>query len=398
MKAFKLYFQILRRYIPGVAMYTVIFLAISVGAYLAADKGSSQGVEMVQVPMTIFNEDDHPISKELEAYLKSNVESVELVQEEKAIDDALFYERVSYVLTIPKGFGEAFARGEEGNIPLVKRIGMSEQGYGLIDNLIALYMNSLETYRSAYGGTLPREKVSEVVGKVTENLETSVEVSYLDKENSQEKSRSFFEVNLYFNYMIYVIYAMLIKSIGSTMMSMERPEVKWRDVAGPFPEGQRTFQIMLANFVFSIVIWGINVVAGAFIFGPEILLETRGILLIISSFIHLMAVISLSVFIVTLLKTENSISFASTFVSLFVAFSSGIFIPMEFVFAPLRKITSFLPAIWHVRANEIIVESSRGFGGTWGEIQGYVLIQLAMVACFFLLTLAVRRHRMFEGR
>ncbi|MDO5649420.1 MAG: ABC transporter permease [Gallicola sp.] len=171
--------------------------------------------------------------------------------------------------------------------------------------------------------------------------------------------------------------------------------IRSREIASGYPQIKRSFGLYFASLLLMMIFWIIGLIIGGILFKEAIFSGDKMPLIILSSFLHMLAVGSIAIFIGTIAPNKNFINFFSTVFALFVAFSSGIFIPTEFLWGPFKNIAYFTPTIWHMELNSSIMESS-------GNIEPSIFlqpvaIQVIMFAAFLLLSLAYRRRQQFKG-
>lgn len=61
--------------------------------------------------IALFNKDDSPEASALTNYLKDTMDYVPFKGNQEAIDDALYFQELNYVVEIPKGFGASLQSG-----------------------------------------------------------------------------------------------------------------------------------------------------------------------------------------------------------------------------------------------------------------------------------------------
>ena len=156
------------------------------------------------------------------------------------------------------------------------------------------------------------------------------------------------------------------------------------------PEQQRTLGIFLASLS-SVLPSGRSIV---FLYAQVgfVLSDPKSLWLIGVSFVHMVAMLAIVNFFITLLRDKGAIGFFSTVFSLALAFTSGVFVPLEFIQEPVQKVASFMPTVWAVQANDTIVnmpEQAPDYSSVWQAMGIMVLMAIA----FLCLTLVLRRSR-----
>lgn len=106
-----------------------------------------------------------------------------------------------------------------------------------------------------------------------------------------------------------------------------------------------------------------------------------------------LVILSVSYLIGISVKSRKAISAISTAASVGLAFLSGMFVPQEFLGAPVLKVASFTPAYWYVKANNAIETVTQT---TWSQLSGiasYMAIQLGFAAAIISIALVVSKRK-----
>ena len=126
MTVFKAFLKVLAKNKGTIILYTVIL--VSFGTIAAGTtKGTSFKVSKPSV--VIVNKDENKsITKSLINYIKSNSKIVKIENnDEEKINDALFYQEVSYVIYIPENYSKDFLAGKDIELDVKKGITASSE-------------------------------------------------------------------------------------------------------------------------------------------------------------------------------------------------------------------------------------------------------------------------------
>ena len=104
MRAFKLYFKVMRGSLATILTYIGIFVVIANFVINAQLPSKEADLKIAEPKITVFDADESPVSKAFTAYLTEHAEIVELEDTEIAINDALFDGETYYVIRIPQDF------------------------------------------------------------------------------------------------------------------------------------------------------------------------------------------------------------------------------------------------------------------------------------------------------
>ncbi len=390
MRVFKLYFQIVRSQLSVIFIYVGIFSLI---AFIFGSNIKSMPDEAYtpkKLDVAVYNEDrGGAVAEGLHRYIGTRFNLVDIPDDKKSLDDALFYERINFALRIPKGFSERFEKPSELPISIEKTQGMQENM--LVDIEVTKYLDTWQIYnnaRNVSADLFAQEDVEEMIGEDLAK-ETTLKVF-----GSQKEILNGIGAKTYTSYMIYLLMSTVLSIICMTMLILNDKDTRAREMVAGFTDGRRYLELLLANVVFGIIIWGILIAVGMISFGASAFLGEKGLMLLGSSFIHLLAMISMALLISTIFQQTSAIEFIRVIWPLFIAFSSGIFIPMEFVWKPLQTAASFFPAYWQVVADEAILKLPKGSPKLIEILTKSFSIELVMMVAFFLLSLAIRRYRL----
>ena len=306
MKAFKLFFKVMRSSVVTILTYLTIFTVILNFAIKAQLPSEDADLKIEKQKITVFDADNSQVSKAFTAYLAEHAELVELEDTEIAINDALFEENTYYVIWIPQGFGEQMSDPERDHAELKARASIYAHLSIASAQLVESYNQSFQVYKQAFGGRIPEERLTETLDRIRTDLQTEVETrAFLSGDASKINILGFS-----FNNTFYIIIALLAAVIGGTLISMESQGVKRRDLVSGVPEQQRTLGIFLASLLFSVALWAFMIVFLYAQVGFELLSDPKSLWLIGVSFVHMVAMLAIVNFFITLLAIKVPSAFS----------------------------------------------------------------------------------------
>jgi ABC-2 type transport system permease protein len=383
MQVFKAYFKILKMQFRPLMIYAGLFLFIMV-AFIRNnnDGGSEYKTEKVSV-MVINKDGESSLLKGFLDYLGQYVNYIEPVKEEREIQDALFYRKAAYILTIPKGFTEDFlAQGR----PSMKKLTSPDTIEAItIDNAIDNYFNMARVYQSY----LPDITAQELAQYVKTSLQEVTKVDMYqktkvmhDEANSRNKS--------YFNYLGYIIIAIFITSVSTIMFSFRGLDIRRRHSASPLSDRSLNIQLLSANALF---MFGYLILFLGYNLYQIGIMNINTILFWINALIFSVVVLSISYLIGISVSSKKAITALATALSLGLAFLSGMFVQQEYLGALVLKVASFTPAYWFVKANNTIETISSGAWSQLINVAGYMGIQLGFAAAIISIALVVSKRK-----
>ncbi len=387
MPVYNLCMKITKKNIPSLLIYIIVFLVVSFIMATSVSKSikEQEGFLRVKTNIAFINEEESPLIEGLKDELGKVANFVELPDETEALQDALFFRRIVYILRIPQGFTQGFINGE--NMSLEKTIVPDSYSSAYIDLSIEKYLNTARLYIQHMNDITQEELVS----YLNENLskETNVEIPYSELKIDLNYS------NYFFNYLAYSLLSILILGMSALMISYNDRDLKRRTGCSPLSDTASNLQFILANLTFATVSWLIMAIF-CFIIDAENILTLNTFYFIISSFIFAFCGSGMGFLIGSVAKGNEAISAITNVVVLGSCFLSGVFVPAEFLGSTALKIASFMPTYWYVKANNQIAQLIH-FDSAYIKP---ILSDMAIVFCFgiafFALSLVVRKNRRYS--
>lgn len=387
MPVYKLCMKITKKNIPNLLIYIIVFLVVSSIMAASAQKSlkEQEAFSRMKSNIAFINEEESPLIEGLKDELGKAANFVELPDETEALQDALFFRRIVYILRIPKGFTQRFINGDY--MPLEKTIVPDTYSSAYIDLAINKYLNTARLYIQHMDGITQEELVSHL----KENLskETNVEIP------SSELKADLNYSNFFFNYLAYSLLSILIMGMSALMISYNDRDLKRRVGCSPLSDTAANLQFILANLTFAMVSWLIMVIF-CLIIDAKNILTLNTFYFVVSSFVFAFCGSGMGFLIGSVAKGTETISAITNVVVLGSCFLSGVFVPAEFLGSTALKIASFMPSYWYVKANNQIAQLTHfNF-----EYIKPVLSDMAIVFCFgiafFALSLVVRKNRRYS--
>ncbi|MDF2544099.1 MAG: hypothetical protein K0S47_3817 [Herbinix sp.] len=386
MQVFKIYFKILKKQLTAIIIYCVIFITITLLSthYLIAD--NTEEFTMKKVSVVLVNHDgDSEFIKGLLSYMEQYVTFVDLPDNEEARSDALFFRQVSYILTIPKQFTENFIKGLDAN--LTEQIAPDSIEAISVDNAINNYLNTARIYIKYHPG-MTEEEINNYVNK---NMIQDTVAKIEQEEKDNDIKRELYNKN-YFNYSAYVLIASFIIGVSTVMITFHNIDIRRRQIVTPISNRRMNFELILSNLVFVMIYLGVFIAVG-YISNSYRSINANTILYWLNAVAFAIAALSISYLIGITVKSKKSVQAIATSFSLGFAFISGVFVPQEFLGAPVLKVASFLPSYWFVRANNDISELTNYNWKDISQIFGFMIIELGFGAAILSVSLVVNKRK-----
>ncbi|OEH81283.1 hypothetical protein BCR26_05310 [Enterococcus rivorum] len=307
---------------------------------------------------------------------------VPLKKQQAAIDDAIFFEKVDYVLTIPKNFSEMIEQNKQPDLTTQTKPNSFNKAY--VDSIINTYLTTFQFYREAF----PEKSSQEIVQLTTDNVKTKGKIKFDSSFALIKANRSAGKV---FSVLAYTMFASIFSLITLINLSFNKPEIKRRNSCSPISNRKFSRQQFLVGFLFSIVVWGVFV-SFAKLFS-NIRFDQHGIYFILNTFLLLLVALSFSVFISGLISNMDMVSGINNVFILGSAFISGIFVPTEILPDIVTKVAAFTPSYWYAKNCSLIGKTVHFDANFSADFQFNALILLVFALLFFLLAMVTRRDR-----
>lgn len=337
MIVFKTYLKILKKNLFIVILYT-LFLIIFTGFNIKSDD-NNLNYKDIKPDILIINEDDSVgITKHLITYLEKNTNHVSIKNNENSINDAIFYRDVSFIIYIPNNFHINYLTDDY----LIKIKSTNDYEAILANLYLEKYLKVLNNYKDLF-------EESELLTKMDEVLDTSLEVNLTSKLNTNSLNKAV----IYYNFLNYSLLATSLYIVSLILLSFNEPNIKKRIIISSMKINKFNRLLFLANSLFMMTIWIIYILLSFGLIG-KIMFTLNGLVLIINSFIFMIFTLSLAIFIANLLKSKDSINGLTNVLSLGTSFLCGAFVPISYLPNSVLKFSKLLPSYYYIKTNEIV--------------------------------------------
>lgn len=385
MTVFKNYFRVLKKHLGIIIIYMVLFLALII--MFTWNTGSkNDSFSASKVKLMVINEDTQSVF--LDAfldYLEQYAIFIEPKEDEEARKSALFFREVEYILTIPEGFWKDFLN--QGRMSLSKDTVPDSANAIFLDNAINNYLNIAHTYIKHLPQINQEQLIKLVEATIGGRVNVKIENQLPDKISASNTFNK-----LFFNYLGYIIIACFVNGVSVVMFSFTVLEIRARHAASPVPARSVGMQLILGNMVYLFCYLIIFIIAG-YIMNKNRMLNAGILLTWLNVLVFSLSCLSFSYLVGITVRSKKAIQAISTAVSLSIAFTSGIFIPQEYLAEPVLKAASFAPGYWYVKANNAIAQIISYDWAQLGKIFGYMGIQLGFAAAIMSMALLAAKRK-----
>ena len=377
MQVFNAFIKVLKKKLPASLIYITVFLVISI--QMAKSGSAVNTFEATSLNVCIFDEDNTEESRALSEFIGTNHKLVELENDRDTIMDALYYERVDYVLIINQGYAERIAADDTDDLFSSYHMHYS-YGTVFMEQLLNKYVGAVKAYRA--GG----KDISGAIESTESALVQETKVTYVSFDNDNGNTDYSIDFSFYFQYMPYILLSVLMSTLCPVLLIMNRKDIRFRTNCSSVKPNSYTMQIFAGSTLFIVAVWLVFMVAGMFMYGG--IYQGKAWLAVLNSFIFALVSAAIAVFNSSFDPSQNIISLMTQILGLGMSFLCGIFVQQSMLGDGVLAVARFLPAYWYVRANDMLA-GREIFDAL--QLAGFLAIEAAFAVVLMLLTLLVRR-------
>ena len=364
MTVFKTFWKIVNKYKFTVILYTVI-LIIFAGANMQTSDNSTNFVASKPDVLIINNDENIGITENLINYIKKNCNIIDIKEDEEAINDALFYRDVNYIIYIPQNYRLDFLNGLNPQIE-IKSTGdyqsslaeMMLTRYIKVANIYVEQIEDEEQQIAKINETLEKETEVEITSKLDPNaltiglqegLQHIKEEHYYLETYTENLSRATF----YYNFLNYSILAGLVYIICLILSSFREEKIRKRTIVSSMNYKKHNRQLLLSNSILAIILWIFYVILSFILIG-NVMFTQQGLILIINLFIFSICALCIAFLVANIISNKNAINGIINVIGLGSSFLCGAFVPVEMLPDTVLKIAHILPSYWYIQTNELV--------------------------------------------
>lgn len=377
MQVFKLYFKILRQNLTTMLIYMcVTFVCAVVFVKGGINVGITQKEE-VKPTIAIVNESNGEYALGFEKYLNKTciVDDVD----EKLIEDALFYQQISFVLYIPNDFDEQVTSLENVDLEMKMIEGYSDSY--LAKEHVSDYVKALQA-NVKYGGY---DNKQDIIKQTEKDLSKSIDISIINKEHKQE-------IQHYFNFLSYTFICCLVAGVGYVMIVFKRREIERRNTISPLKNVNFSLQL-LAGYVLYALSLGVVAMLMAYLVFPEGMQEEFVPYMLLNMFVCLIPSLGLAYLLASITNSLEVMNGLANVLSLILAFLGGSFVPQEFLSEGLLRVATFTPNYWFSKANNALYELQNFTLEGLKPIFSYMGLEILFGVVFILLAILITKQK-----
>lgn len=354
MTVFKGYMKIVRHDLGFVLMYLGIFTFLAMMMQFSASSMPDGRYQAEKLRLAVVDQDQSELSKALTEWLKKQHHVSMMKNDKSVMQETLYYYKEDAILQIPEGFQEKFGKADV-------RVKVTQQ-HG---NYNALYLEQQITDMLNRTGRFMAAgySVSDSFGKA--DGQKAGKVTLLSVNDNHGKIPGY---GYMFRYFPYLFLAGLCYILGYVLSSFRQTEVKKRMMASPVSLIRQMAEAICSFFIVGIMLYGICVVLGIFLYGEEFINEPNLQYYLLNLLALLLVTLSIAFIIGIAAPKSTQINAITTPLSLGICFLCGVFVPLEIMNENVSRAARLLPVYWYEEVNGILIH--------YGDLEGDVLRQI----------------------
>ena len=376
MTVFKYFWKIIGTRKTSILLMAGIFMFLNIFFVQNAEEVSE--VNASESTIAIIDEDNSLLSVGLTHYLEERHTLVELENSEAVLQDALFFNQVTYILIIPHGFESDFITSPEN--ARLENLQAPDSFVGVfIDNQVEDFLVHTNTYLGA------NFEMSLAIENTMTDLRLGVEVEVLE-------GRIIDNSMFHFQFLAYFFLAVVTISIAPIFFTFNRKDVARRNDCSSLSLVNRNMQITLGCAIAAMGLWLVSFIP-MFIFHGNEVFTTVTLYRGVNSLALLTVALGIAFLLGNLLGNDDALQGASNIIALGLSFLTGVFVPQEFLGSQILMVARFLPTYWYVRGNTAlsgVVELSGEVAMMFWE---GIFIQLGFAVVLFAVTLVIIKQK-----
>jgi len=341
MTVFKAFSKVLNKCKVPIIIYTCILVFF--GAFNMQTSEQSTSFIATKPDILIINNDqEEGITKNLINYITENSNIIEIKDDEQAMNDALFYRDVNYIIYIPENYRQNFLNGENPEIE-IKSTGDYQSS--LAEMMLERYIKVANIYQK----NITSEE--ELINTINETLSKQTEVEITSKLDTTNLGKAAF----YYNFANYSILAGCVYVICLILSSFKEEKIAKRTIISSMNYKSYNRKLLLSNSIFAFVLWIFYVILSFVLIG-DIMFTKYGLIYIANSFVFTICAVTIAFLIGNLVNNKNAINGIVNVVALGSSFLCGAFVPMQWLPDIVLNIAHVLPSYYYISSNEMLKE------------------------------------------
>lgn len=382
MTVFKGYMLMFKRNVGTALMYFAIFLAIAILITASTEKENAKSFVEAKVAVSMVNLDNGELSKNLVNYLQKK-HDVDIKEDNKSVlYEELYYGKKSVVLRIQENFEEKVFKGESG-VYLTNAPGSYKGIY--LEQQINLYVSNVVSYcESGYS-------MEEACRKVEAQKESKITIDDVNGNGGQIQAYATF-----FQYIPYMLISVFGSVLGKILYEFRRKNVKKRATASSYSLVRQNVETILAFVVIGTGTYLFTVLTAVILYGRDFLASQNAGWYLLNAFASTLVSLAIAFIIGIFVKTALQVTIIATPLGLGLSFLCGVFVPLEVLSVQIKNIAKFLPVYWYEVVNGLLSDYADIDGDIFRQVISGIGVQLLFVVLLLGFAMAVLKYQRQE--
>lgn len=362
MTVFKSFLQVLLRNIAFVILFTTIMVVMGLTAFQTSPSSSGDFTASKPTVLVINRGNDTALTKSFNSYLAGQTTKADTGSSEREIDDALYYETLSYVVYLPSDFTETILKGEKPVVDIKTRAS-SESASAEV--LVSRFLRLATGYRQY----LTDE--DELVKAVNSSLKLDSKVtltSHLDQ-------KTLHNVTALYNFGSYTLLAGGTYVITMILAAFSVVNIRKRTLISPTRPIRIDLSLIAGCALIVAFLVALNVLLVRILL-PGIADTGRQGLYALNIAAFGLPVLAIGFFIAKITNNKEALGAIINVVALASAFLCGAFIPRELMPDAVVAIGKALPSFYYIDNNNALAEMTSFTGAAASQFWENIGVQV----------------------
>ena len=362
MTVFKSFLQVLLRNIAFVILFTTIMVVMGLTAFHTSPSSSGDFTASKPTVLVINRGNDTALTKSFNSYLAGQTTKADTGSSEREIDDALYYETLSYVVYLPSDFTETILKGEKPVVDIKTRASSeSASAEVLVSRFLRL--------ATGYGQYLSDE--DELVKAVNSSLKLDSKVtltSHLDQ-------KTLHNVPALYHFGSYTLLAGGTYVITMILAAFSVVNIRKRTLSSPTRPIRIDLSLIAGCALIVAFLVALNVLLVRILL-PGIADTGREGLYALNIAAFGLPVLAIGFFIAKITNNKEALGAIINVVALASAFLCGAFIPRELMPDAVVAIGKALPSFYYIDNNNALAEMTSFTGAAASQFWENIGVQV----------------------
>ncbi|MCL2372757.1 MAG: ABC transporter permease [Defluviitaleaceae bacterium] len=374
MQTYKTFLKLIMANHVSLIIYIVVFVGMV--ALFVEFGGNEDEFAAASAPISVIMRDNHPISNALLEHL-NELHTVTVIEDSyRALEDDTFFNRAAMGLVIDQGFGQNFYNGNQ-YIRFVESPdapGFTVFAIRQIDS----FLQNLQMYLAA--GVPQGQAIALVQQSINQRISVTMTMGNII-------------ISPFFFFLVFIFVALITTAVSPALVTFKEKDRASRLSVSATSSRARLLGVIGACITFAIMVWAGLMVLGELFFHHETLLSQRGVLHMANALIFILVVSGIAMLMASITASKEALGGMTTLLSVLLSFTSGAFVPKEFMSDTMYRIAQFSPSYWFNHSNRVLYDSIAGTSIDMNAFGLGIVIQLAFALALFSVALLIGKEK-----